>query len=455
MTPAEDRTYAERLAAVESALQSRWPETEIEPDLSRMRMLVDLLGDPQHAAPVIHITGTNGKTSTARITESLLRTFGLRPGVFTSPHLHSMRERIRIDAETVSVATFVEAYEELAPYLELVDARLADVGGNALTYFEVITALAFSIFADAPVDVVVLEVGLGGRWDATNVADGEVAVITAIARDHEEFLGYTIEEIANEKAGIIKAGATVIVAQQTLEAAEVLLRAAVEVGAEVAREGLEFAVVNREVAVGGQVLTLQGLGGTYDEVFLSLMGRHQAHNAVVALAAVEAFLGGGRMELLAENVREAFASVVSPGRLEIVKRSPTVIVDAAHNPAGAASLAAALDEDFSFGYLIGVLAVMADKDVEGVLEALEGTFNEVVVTVNSSARSATLDALQRSAVEVFGADRVHTAARLDEALARAVELVDAVDPEQAGGTGVVVTGSVVTVADVRALVGAQ
>jgi len=454
VTRAEDREYAERLTMIESQLRGRWPESHIEPDLTREQMLVELLGDPQRCAPVIHVTGTNGKTSTTRMIESLLRAFGLRPGVFTSPHLHSLLERIRIDGDPVDVARFVDAYDQLAPYLDVVDARLFEQGSQALTYFEVMTALAFTAFADAPVDVMVLEVGLGGRWDATNVADGDVAVITPIAVDHERYLGSSVDEIAHEKAGILKSGATAVIAQQSLEVAEVLMREAAGLGAVVAREGLEFGIVNREVAVGGQLLTLQGLGGTYDEVFVPLLGGYQAQNAVVALAAVEAFLGGGRQGLLIDSVREGFAAVKSPGRLEVVKRAPTVVVDAAHNPAGAAALSSALEEDFAFGYLVGVVAVMEDKDFEGVLAALEANFDDVVITVNSSARTADIDDLARAAADVFGTERVHVALRLDEALARAVELVDEADPDQAGGVGIVVTGSVVTVADARTLFGA-
>ena len=454
VTRDEELEYQQRLLVHESAIQSRWPESHIEPDLTRIRMLVDLLGDPQRCAPVIHITGTNGKTSTARMMESLLRAFGLRPGVFTSPHLHSLSERIRVDGDAVDVVRLVDAFDQLVPYLDMVDAKLFAEGHSALTYFEVVTAVAFSVFADAPVDVMVLEVGLGGRWDATNVADGTVAVITPIALDHQRYLGSAVEEIAQEKAGIIKADATTIIAVQSPDVAQVLLRACAEAGSEVAREGIEFGVINREVAVGGQMLTLQGLGGTYDEIFLPLLGRHQAHNAAVALAGVEAFLGGGEQSLLVDTVRSGFADATSPGRLEVVKRAPTVIVDAAHNPAGAAALAAALEEDFGFGYLVGVVAVMGDKDFDGLLAELEATMHDIVLTVNSSTRSADVDDLARTAAGIFGDERVHVAQRLDEALALAVELVDDADPDQAGATGIIVTGSVVTVADARLLLGA-
>jgi dihydrofolate synthase/folylpolyglutamate synthase len=274
-----------RLAEIEREILSRRPEHAIDPTLDRIAALVTLLGDPHRAYPVIHITGTNGKTSTARMTERLLRERGLRTGLFTSPHLSSIRERICVDGEPVSSEQFTGAYEEIQPYLELVDAQQP----ARLSFFEVLTGMAFAIFADAPVDVAVIEVGLGGTWDSTNVADGAVAVVTPISIDHTRYLGDTVEEIAAEKAGIIKPGAIAIIAQQRPAAAEVLLRRAAEVGATVAREGLEFGVLSRELAVGGQQIVLRGLLGDYDGLFLPLFGAHQAGNLACAVAAVEAF----------------------------------------------------------------------------------------------------------------------------------------------------------------------
>ena len=272
---------------VEREIISRRPEHSVDLALDRMAELVGLLGDPQRACPVIHITGTNGKTSTARMTDALLRGRGLRTGRFTSPHLVSIRERIVIDGAPISPERFVAAYDEVIPYVTLVDERHP----VAMSFFEVLTGMAFAVFADTPVDVVVLEVGVGGRLDCTNVADGVVAVITPISIDHTRLLGSTVEEIAAEKAGIIKPGAVAVLAQQPLGAAEVLLRYAVEVGATVAREGVEFGVLSREQAVGGQHLVLRGLRGTYEDVYLPLFGLHQAGNAACALAAVEAFAG--------------------------------------------------------------------------------------------------------------------------------------------------------------------
>lgn len=434
------------LRRVESALLARWPESRIAPSLDRMSALMDVLGEPQTAYPVVLVTGTNGKTSTVRMVEALLRGFGLRTGRYTSPHLESMVERIALDGESLSAERFVSAYEEIAPYVDLVDAQ-SDV---PMSFFEVLTGMAYATFADAPVDVAVVEVGMGGSWDATNVADAQVPVVLPIALDHTDFLGPTVADIATEKAGIVKHDAlTVLAQQQSLEAAEVVLRRTIDVGATVAREGMEFGVVRRDVAVGGQLLDLQGLGGTYDDVFLPLHGPHQAHNAACALAAAEAFLGGGREQVDADIVRQAFADVTSPGRLEVVRRSPTVLLDAAHNPAGAAAATAAIHDGFTFTRLIGVVAVLAGKDARGILEALEPVLAEVVVTQNSSPRTLSADDLAAAAVDVFGADRVEVVPRLDDALDTAITLAE--EEGDLGGAGVLVTGSIVTVADARTL----
>ncbi len=441
-----------RYLEIEHDLAGRWPETKIEPSLDRVRGVIDLLGDPHLAVPVIALAGTNGKTSTARMIESLLRAFGLRTGLFTSPHLHSVRERIRVDGEAVDLERFVRVYDDVAPYVALVDERSSAEGGPRMSFFEVMTVLGYAAFADTPVDVAVVEAGMGGAWDATNVAEAQVAVITPIALDHMDYLGSTIAAIAAEKAGIIKPGASVVLAAQSLEAAEVLLRRCVETEATVAREGVEFGVVSRAPAVGGQVLTLRGPGGEYDDVFLPLFGAHQATNAATALAAVEAFLGGGSAALNPDLVRAGFASVVSPGRLEVVRRGPTVVVDAAHNPHGAQALAAAVQDSFDFTALIGVIAVLADKDARGLLETLEPVLSEVIITRSSSPRATDVDALAAIAVDVFGAERVEVAPRLADAIDIAISRADAAAGEL-GGTGVLITGSVVTAAEARALLG--
>ena len=453
MSPSREDLAA--LAGVERRLQQRWPETRIDPTLARMTELVEALGSPQRSYPAVHVAGTNGKTSVSRMVDALLTRLQLRTGRTTSPHLQSVTERISIDGAPISPARFVDAYTEVAPLLDIVDASSAARGGPPLSTFEVLTAMAFAAFAEAPVDVAVVEVGMGGRWDATNVVDGQVAVITPIAVDHVEYLGSDLGGIAGEKAGIIKAGSVAVMAQQSPEVGEVLLRRAVEVDASVAREGAEFTVLSRAVAVGGQLLTLQGLGAIYPDVFLPLHGAHQARNAALALAAVEAFFGAGPERALpAEAVRDAFASVTSPGRLERVRNAPTVFLDAAHNPHGAAALAAALGEEFDFRKLVGVVAVMAEKDASGLLAALEPVLDEVVITRNASPRAMDVEALAALAVARFGDERVVVVDDLAGALETAIAQAEqAAEDEAVSGAGVIVTGSVVTAGEARTLLG--
>jgi len=430
-------------------ITSRWGEGRMSPTKERIAALVDLLGQPQRSFRSIHLTGTNGKTSTARMVDDLVRAFGLRTGRFTSPHLADITERIVVDGEPVSARTFVEAYRELVPFVDLVDGQF-DIN---LSFFEVMVALAYSIFADAPVDVGIIEVGLGGEWDATNVIDAEVAIVTPIDLDHTQLLGDTVAAIAKEKAGIIKPDATAIMAAQPAEAAGELLRRAADVGASVAREGLEFGVLDRRVAVGGQVMSLQGLGGVYDEVFLPLHGAYQAQNAALALAAVEALLGVGAASgpLDVATVREVFAAVRSPGRLEAVRAAPTVLVDAAHNPHGMAATVAAVGEAFDFRRLVGVVGVLADKDARAMLSVLEPVLDEIVITQNSSPRADPADQLATVAVEVFGADRVTVEPRLDDALETAVRLAEESPDGVLAGAGVLVTGSVITAGEARTM----
>ncbi len=439
-------SIAARLALVEAALNTRWPESRIDPSLERISDLLDLLGAPQRSYPVIHVAGTNGKTSVARMIESLLTSFGLSVGRYTSPHLTSVVERISVAGEPVDPERFVEGFVDLAPYLDLVDSR----HDNPLSYFEVLTALAFSLFADAPVDIAVVEVGLGGTWDSTNLVVPAVAVITPVGLDHQDYLGDTIEEIAAEKAGIIKAESLVVMAQQELEPARVLLARVAEVGATVAREGLEFGVASRELAVGGQLLAIQGLGGTYDEIFLPLHGAHQAHNAAVALAAVEGFLGGGQGLLDLDAVRTGFAAATSPGRLEVIRRSPAVLLDAAHNLDGARVLAATIEDAFTFSRVVGLVGVLQGKDAAGFLATLEPVLTDLVITQSSSPRAIPADELGSLAAEIFGDDRVEVVPVLLDAYDRALELAET--DAHGGGGAVLVTGSVVTVGEIRALV---
>lgn len=435
-------------AAVDAELLGRgFTRMVFEPE--RIVTLLDLLGNPQRAFRAIHLTGTNGKTSTARMIDSLLRPHGVRTGRYTSPHLETVRERISIDGEPISERRFVEVYEEIAPMVAMVDAEYPE----PVTYFELTTAMAFAAFADAPVDVAVVEVGLGGATDATNVLHAPVCVLTPVGLDHSEWLGDTIAEITTQKMGIVYEGATVIAAAQVEEAVRPIVERCAEVDATLAREGSEFGVLRRQVAIGGQLLNLQGLGEVYPDVFLPLHGGHQAQNAAVALAAVEALFGsgaGGRA-LSADLVRDGFAQVSSPGRLERVRTSPTVLLDAAHNPAGMTATVTALTEEFEFRRLVVLVAALVDKDVSSMLELLEPVADEIVVSRNSSSRAMPVAQLAALATEIFGADRVHAEPELPDAIQEAVGLSEYGEDPALGGLGVLVTGSVVTVADARKL----
>jgi dihydrofolate synthase/folylpolyglutamate synthase len=463
VVPTPDEIAA--LLQVEHLLDQRWPETKIEPSLTRISALLDLLGSPQRSYPSIHIAGTNGKTSVARMVDALLTALQRRTGRTISPHLQSAVERIAIDGKPISPATYVATYAELEPFVQMIDQQSEDAGGPPMSKFEVLTAMAFAAFADAPIEVGVIEVGLGGRWDATNVVNAPVAVITPISVDHVEYLGDDIAGIAGEKAGIIhkapgaEAGApdtVAVIGRQVPEAMEVVLAQTVRADAAVAREDSEFAVLGRQVAIGGQLLQLQGLGGVYSDVFLPLHGEHQAHNAAIALAAVEAFFGAGaQRQLDVDAVRAGFAAATSPGRLERMRSAPTVFIDAAHNPAGAAALAQTLAEEFDFRFLVGVVSVMGDKDVGGILAALEPVFDQIVVAHNGSPRALDVESLELAAQQWFGPERVVAAENLRDAIDTATALVDdaGAEEEAFAGTGIVITGSVVTAGAARTLFG--
>lgn len=434
----------ERIDAIEQALLKRWPETRIEPTLDRIAALVDILGSPQLTYPTIHIGGTNGKTTTSRMIDSLLFEMGLRTGRFTSPHLESYRERISINGEPIDPKELIFSYNDIAAYLDFMDTKF----DTPISFFEAMTALAFAAFAEHPIDVGVIEVGMGGEWDATNVVDADVSVIMPVALDHTEYLGSTLGEIAKTKSGIIKEGGFVVLAQQEPEAAVELLKRAAEVGADIAREGVEYAVESRALAVGGQVLTIRTPKDTYEDIFLPLHGKHQASNAAAALVAVEAFFGD--QELDYEAVLSGFANVLSPGRCEVLHRDPTIIVDAAHNPHGAKAITETIASEFNFDEVIGVFAAMGDKDVEGSLVELEKIMNSIIVTTNSSSRAMTVADLEAIALRIFGAERVFVADNLEAAIDKAIR--DSVRPLSEETLGILITGSVVTVGEARTIV---
>jgi len=431
----------ERIDAIEQALLARWPETRIAPTTARIAALVDILGSPQLTYPTIHVGGTNGKTTTTRMIDSLLFAHGLRTGRFTSPHLETYLERIAINGQPIDPKALIFAYNDIAAYLDLMDTKFP----NPISFFEAITALGFVAFAEHPVDVAVIEVGMGGEWDATNVIDADVSVIMPIGFDHMEYLGHTLHEIASTKAGIIKEGGFIVLAQQEPEAAKELIRKAAEVGADVVREGIEYSVTSRAVAVGGQLITIKGINDTYEDIFLPLHGKHQATNAASALVAVEAFFGEQPLEI--EAVRAGFAAVTSPGRCEVVHRDPTIILDAAHNPHGAKALAETLANEFNFDEIVAVVGVFGDKDAAGILQALEPVVDHVIVTQSTSDRALPSGELEKIASKVFGVDRVFEVSELHAALDRAVR--DTTRPLSEDTIGIIVTGSVVTVGEAR------
>jgi len=434
----------ERIDAIEAALLRRWPETRIAPTLERISALVDVLGSPQLTYPTIHVGGTNGKTTTARMIDSLLFEMGLRTGRFTSPHLESYLERISINGQPIDPKAMIFSYNDIAAYLDFMDTKF----DTPISFFEAMTALAFAAFAEHPIDVGVIEVGMGGEWDATNVVNADVSVIMPIDLDHTEYLGATIAEIARTKAGIIKEGSFVVLAQQKPEAAVELLKQAALVGADIAREGLEYVIESRTLAVGGQLLTIKTPKDTYEEIFLPLHGKHQASNAAAALVAVEAFFG--EQELDYEAVLAGFANVRSPGRCEVLHRDPTVIIDAAHNPHGAKALTDTIQNEFTFDEVIGVFAAMGDKDIEGALVELEKVMDSIIVTKNSSTRSAAVADVEVLATKIFGSDRVFSADTLEAAIEKAIK--DSIRPLSEETIGILITGSVVTTGEARALV---
>ncbi len=446
----DDVALDARVQEIYESIVARAPEHDIDPTLDRVKLALDILGDPQNFYPSIHITGTNGKTSTSRMIDSLLTAFGMKTGRFTSPHLLDVRERISLEGQPITREGFVRAWDDIAPYVGMVDERSAQEGGPRLSFFEVFTIMAYAAFADYPVDAAVVEVGMGGRWDATNVIDAGVSVITPIALDHTKWLGSTIEEIAREKAGIIKPGQVVVIMAQEEDVLDILLEQARSVDAIARVEGRDFEVVDRQMGVGGQMVTIRTPSAVYEDVFVPLFGEYQAHNAAAALVAVEAFMGGRGLD--GRIVEQGLMNASSPGRMQVVRHSPTIIVDAAHNPAGAATLREAVESSFSFARIAGVYSAMGDKDVEGVLSEVEPFIDHLVVTQMPGDRAANLERLAQIAGEVFGPDRVDVRESLADAVDRAAEIAEA-GAEPADRSGILVFGSVMLAGEMLALAG--
>ncbi|WP_375400622.1 bifunctional folylpolyglutamate synthase/dihydrofolate synthase [uncultured Amnibacterium sp.] len=482
--PQTEQQRAE-LDAMLDAIYGRVGEIAPQPRLSATRRALELLGDPQRAYPIVHITGTNGKTSTSRITESILRAHGLRTGLFTSPDLGRLNERIVIDGEPIDDDRMIANWNDIAVYLQMTDTEMAAAGEAPLTFFEALTVLAYAVFADAPIDVGVIEVGMGGEWDSTNVADGQVAVFTPIDLDHTERLGSTIAAIARTKSGIIKPNARVVTAVQTPEALAELQRAADLSEAVVSLQDRDFTVLGRRAVpsrtaatspsgdasvpaavgpVGGQVIDVQGRAARYDGLVLPLLGAHQAQNAAVAIAAVETFLGDGSQPIVRDVLDEGLAAATSPGRLQVVATGPTLVVDAAHNPHGAAALAAGLRESFRFRRLTAVFAVLDDKDAAGMVRAVADVVDDFVVTTAPSARATDVDQLAAVVAAVVGPERVRVEPDVRQALLAARDLAGeprdfaaGVDPDigaeagQALEPGVLAFGSITLIGTVIAI----
>ncbi len=441
----KDKENLVRLNEIAAALNKRWPENQIEPSLDRILALVDALGSPHLTYPTIHIAGTNGKTSTARMIDQLLANLGYRVGRYTSPHLESFTERISIKGEPISELEMIKTYEDIHLYLDLIDSRQP----HPISYFEALTAMAFVAFAEHPVDIAVIEAGMGGQWDATNVISSQVSVMTPIGLDHMEYLGNTVEAIAQTKAGIFKPESNVVLAAQSAQVAKVLLAQVAKVSAQPFRQGVEFSLKNRALAVGGQLLSIQGVHGDYDEIFLPLYGDHQGNNAAVALAAVEVFAG---VKLDTELVQDAFSKVSSPGRCEIVYKDPTVIIDAAHNPHGVSAIANTLNTEFDFELVVGVVAVLADKDVAGILKNLSTTLDYLVITENGSTRAMNKDELAKIASQYFKAEQVEIIGDMNSAITYAIEKVALYNQVNDGVAAVVITGSVATAGMARSII---
>ena len=441
----KDKENLVKLKEIEAALNKRWAENKIEPTLDRILALVDALGSPHLTYPTIHIAGTNGKTSTARMVDQLLANLGYRVGRYTSPHLESFTERISIKAGSISEVEMIKTYEDIHLYLDLIDSRQP----HPISYFEALTAMAFVAFAEHPVDIAVIEAGMGGQWDATNVISSAVSVMTPIGFDHMEYLGNTLEEIAQTKAGIFKPESNVVLAAQSAQVAKVLLAQVAKVSAQPFRQGVEFALKNRALAVGGQLISIQGVQGDYDEIFLPLYGDHQGNNAAVALAAVEVFAG---VKLDTELVQDAFSKVSSPGRCEIVYKDPTVIIDAAHNPHGAGAIATTINTEFDFELVVGVISVLADKDVAGILKNLSAVLDYLVITENDSSRVMKPNLLANLATEFFKEEQIEIIGDMNSAITYAIEKVALFNQVNEGVGAVVITGSVATAGMARSIV---
>ncbi len=436
--------FRAEVGVIFNSLVARIGERSPQPRLHATRTAVEYLGNPQQSCAIVHVTGTNGKTSTSRMIEALCRAHGLRTGLMTSPHLRFVNERIMIDGAPISDEKFIENWRDVEPYINLVDADLVSNGEAPLTYFETLTVLSLAAFADAPVDVAILEVGMGGEWDSTNVADADVAVFTPIGIDHAEFLGNSIREIARTKAGIIKPGSIVVSSAQEPDAMAEIVTATQKMEGELFVEGDGFELTSSISAVGGQVMQIRGRAAAYRDVPVTLHGRHQALNATLAIAAVESLFGNGSRPIPDDILSTSLGNVTSPGRLQYLGANPPIIVDAAHNPHGAVALATAIREVLPFEKVWCVVGVLDDKDARGIIEALDPAVAGVVCTQSHSDRAMGANALSDIAVALIGASRVSAEPTLSSAIETARSMCGPSD-------AIMVTGSITLVGDAISL----
>ena len=432
--PFDDLPHA--LAWLDSHIdfEAKMPARRDLPTLDRMRSLARLLGDPEEAYRVIHITGTNGKGSTAAMATALLAAQGLSVGTYTSPNLSRVNERMARNGEPIDDAALLEVVESLA--------RLEPMMEDPATRFELLTAAALSWFADEAVDVAVVEVGLGGRWDCTNVVDGDVAVLTNVSYDHTEVLGPTLEDIARDKSGIFKEGSAAVVGETDPTLVGLLRQAGTEAGTrDFWVRGVDFATTANRMAVGGRLIDVRTPGAAYGEVLVPLHGAHQGDNASCALAAVEAFFGAPLAE---EVVEDAFSSLRVPGRLEVLGHRPLVVVDGAHNVAGMLVLARSLVEEFSVeGSTRAVVGMLAGRDPAVMLGALfDGGVRSVVACAPQSPRALPARTVAEAG-RALGMDVVELSSPSD-AVSLAIR-------EAGEDDAVVVCGSLYVVADARRL----
>ena len=406
----------------------------VKPGLDRIRTLLEAMGSPHLGYPVMHIAGTNGKTSTSRMATALLLARGLDTGTYTSPHLERVEERFAAYGENSTPEEFALAMTDVAVFADVLVAG----GSEPNTYFELTTAAAFAFFAEKAVNAAVIEVGLGGRLDATNVIDGDVSVVTGIGVEHTEYLGHDVATIAGEKLGIVSPGTILITGSLPEEALDVAKTKAKEMGIQHRVFGRDFNVAEAERGIRGWHATIEGAEETYDDIFLPVHGRHQLHNLAVAIAATEALVGS---RLDPDSVREAMLALTLPGRMEPIATGPLVLIDGAHNADGVTTLVDSLGDEYPTVKWHVVLGIMGDKNIDAMVEELASVASGFVVTAPRS---------ERATPPLDLAKRVESAVDVPVLVAEDSDYAVDMARAEAGAEGhVLVTGSLYLVGEVR------